>query len=515
MSDILHQLLKGVMMHIKEWVTSLLEAKLSAGETTRIAAAKKAAASTRGKKVRKGAAPAGTVKHIIDRRFAVVPVYSSMRVFKQLSAVTQWTGKELKSILRQFMPVYTPLLEEANAPDAIRFVRAAVDFILMAMYKSHDDDTLRYMTLALYRMNQYKEIFRPYRLAKNSAEGDEGHFNFPKFHSMLHYTDFIKWLGNAPDLETGHFEHMHVRYLKSLIGQTNKRKGPNGWEDQLMEHHHRLLNMQSQFDIGMAGRAMTAAEKTEQAGKPIEPTNPVDVRRFFGWPEQLGDRQPKLDTWRTVAEVEELMDALPDRKDLGRHFRQAIAVFVRESRSGAAVPTSTGRSATRDPDAVVRDDSWVLDMQVQFHAALHCYKRTGQDADDSEAIAVDIVRCAPNWQGVKGNGRYDWIWVQEYPEPGQQDTATTEEPPAVPFRGRLPAHLLYVVSIKDDNYVPPSNIELAENTDVPFAPKCAEPVYTGAFVEIYRPRDVDGLADGVYGMTVIKPVPLALREGVL
>ena len=68
---------------------------------------------------------------------------------------------------------------DIGATDAIQFIRALVDFILLASYKLHDDDTLRYLELGLYRINQFKEVFRRFRTSKR-GEGDEGHFNFLK-----------------------------------------------------------------------------------------------------------------------------------------------------------------------------------------------------------------------------------------------------------------------------------------------------------------------------------------------
>ena len=118
--------------------------------------------------------------------------------------------------------VYAPLLEEVGAQDTVRFLRAVVNFSILAMYKSYDDDTLRFITLALFRINQYKEAFRPYRAPKDSAKED-GHFNFPKFHAITHYTQMIQLLGNALDLETGHFKHKHVEFIKNPFKLTNKK----------------------------------------------------------------------------------------------------------------------------------------------------------------------------------------------------------------------------------------------------------------------------------------------------
>ena len=38
--------------------------------------------------------------------------------------------------------------------------RAIVDFILLAQYKTHDDETLRYLEQALYRIDKTKVVFK-------------------------------------------------------------------------------------------------------------------------------------------------------------------------------------------------------------------------------------------------------------------------------------------------------------------------------------------------------------------
>nr|POE61026.1 hypothetical protein CFP56_64735 [Quercus suber] len=386
------------------------------------------------------------------------------------------------------------------------------------MYRSHDDDTLRYMSLALYRMNQYKEVFRPYRPLnpKGDTDGEDiqGHFNFPKVHAMVHYTEMIKLLGPAPDLETGHFEHKHVIYVKSPYKLTNKKLG---WEDQIMEHNRRKMNMLAVFDTGFGLRPLTIAEKREQAEQSIRPTSAVDIPRFFDWLRTATKRSSRAKTtWITVAEVEEELGA-----PLGTHFRQAMAVFVRESR-GFRSPPSNQRPAQqpRDPDLLERDDSWVKGFRVQFHASIRCWKRTGQDPDDAEAAEQDIVRCAPDWQGIKGNGRYDWIWVQEYRTGSTDHGLLDETSPPLAFDGRLPARMRFIVSVQDEPesgsgpVVDPRDgtagmpIQGINDPDTPS-------VYTGVFVDLYRPKSSDGLAGAIHGMTVITPLRSAPWKGIL
>jgi hypothetical protein len=49
-------------------------------------------------------------------------------------------------------------------PNAIKFLRAVIDFITLAEYRSHDEETLGYIKYALNRINKMKEKFRNLRL---------------------------------------------------------------------------------------------------------------------------------------------------------------------------------------------------------------------------------------------------------------------------------------------------------------------------------------------------------------
>lgn len=191
---------------------------------------------------------------MIANRFASIPSFKNIRIFKRLSFVKQCTGKQQKSILRVMVPVFAPLLEEAGEPVAIQFIRAMTDFMLLAHYRSHDDVTIRYIDLALFRMNQYKEVFRRYRATKHKKDAVEddvndffdlgdvdgkhptnGHFDFIKWHSMTHYTDQIELFGNAVDLSTEPFEYDHHETWKKPIKQTNRRN----WQAQVWAQDRR------------------------------------------------------------------------------------------------------------------------------------------------------------------------------------------------------------------------------------------------------------------------------------
>ena len=116
--------------------------------------------------------------------------------------------------------------------------RAIVDFILLAQYKTHDDETLEYLDHALYRIDKTKAVFKQFRPVDKAI--DEGHFNFPKFHAMTHYTSSIREYGAADNFDTEHSEAGHKYHVKAFYGRTNKRRG---YEDQICLHNTRRTNM--------------------------------------------------------------------------------------------------------------------------------------------------------------------------------------------------------------------------------------------------------------------------------
>ena len=82
--------------------------------------------------------------------------------------------------------------------------QAIIDFILLVQYKTHDDETLRYLEQALYRIDKTKVAFQ--RLCPIDKITEEGHFNFSKFHVMTHYTACIREYGAADNFVTEHSE---------------------------------------------------------------------------------------------------------------------------------------------------------------------------------------------------------------------------------------------------------------------------------------------------------------------
>src|SRR6202046_5788928 len=149
MVDMLHQLLKGIIHYLIDWIKAHLSATITR-KRKRDADGKIALQDTGG-------------LDQLDHRFRSVPPYPGLKTFMNFNNVKQWTGVEQKAAARQLIAVVSPLLSGSDKA-MIVYARAVIDFWTLAQYSSHDDNTLEYMEHALYQMDTLKSAFRKYRI---------------------------------------------------------------------------------------------------------------------------------------------------------------------------------------------------------------------------------------------------------------------------------------------------------------------------------------------------------------
>jgi hypothetical protein len=77
-----------------------------------------------------------------------VPPYPELKIFTSFGNIKQWTGVEQKVIARQLIPIITSLLINSDKA-MIVYARAVIDFWTLAQYRSHDDETLKYLEHAM------------------------------------------------------------------------------------------------------------------------------------------------------------------------------------------------------------------------------------------------------------------------------------------------------------------------------------------------------------------------------
>lgn len=150
----------------------------------------------------------------LDRRIRCLPPAYGVRHFKNgISALSQISGIEHKNMGRILLGC---LVGSPNMPPcAITAVSAILNFIYLAQYTIHDDDTLSYMDDALTTWHQNKNVF--------IEAGVRDDLNIPKFHSLQHYVEAIHFLGTTDNYNTEMFECFHIDFAKKGYRASNKR----------------------------------------------------------------------------------------------------------------------------------------------------------------------------------------------------------------------------------------------------------------------------------------------------
>lgn len=174
--DVLHQLYQGVFRHIVDWCTLLLGPKE------------------------------------LDRRIRCLPPCYGTRHFKKgISALSQISGTERKDMAK----ILLACLIGKVSLRAIIAIRSLLDFIYLAQYPTHSEETLGYMKDALREFEGHKDIFIQLKIRSD--------LNIPKFHSLLHYIQSIRLFGTTDNYNTEMFERLHIDYAKEAWRSTNHR----------------------------------------------------------------------------------------------------------------------------------------------------------------------------------------------------------------------------------------------------------------------------------------------------
>ncbi|TFK46456.1 hypothetical protein OE88DRAFT_1638246 [Heliocybe sulcata] len=190
--DVLHQLYQGVFKHIVEWCSSIMDEKE------------------------------------LDCRMRCIPPGCGVRIFKNgISTLSQISGSERKNMAKVLLACLVGKLPERT----ILALRGLLDFIYQAQNKTHDNDTLVYLQDSLNLFHANKDIFVELGVRED--------FNIPKFHSLLHYVNSIRFFGVTDKYNTEMFERLHIDFAKEGWHSTNRRdEHPQmvSW----IEHHEKI-----------------------------------------------------------------------------------------------------------------------------------------------------------------------------------------------------------------------------------------------------------------------------------
>ncbi|KAJ6599632.1 hypothetical protein B0H10DRAFT_1825166 [Mycena sp. CBHHK59/15] len=180
--DVLHQLYQGVMKHLKAWIIEAL-----------------------------GAAE-------IDARCRHLPPNHNIRIFMNgISHISCVTGQEHDQMCRFLLGIVIdiPLPDNLSNVRLIRSIRALLDFLYLAQYPIHSDETLAQLDDALNRFHDNKDIFVDLGIRMN--------FNLPKLHFLRHYKLLITRFGTTDNFNTEYAERLHIDLAKDAYRATNHK----------------------------------------------------------------------------------------------------------------------------------------------------------------------------------------------------------------------------------------------------------------------------------------------------
>ena len=109
----------------------------------------------------------------------------------------------------------TALVGITSNHDVIRASRALLDFVHLAQYYSHTDETLQALQDTLSDFHSLKDVF--------ISLGCHKHFNIPKLHSLVHYVQSIRLFGSLDGFNTENSERLHIDYAKKAYAATNRK----------------------------------------------------------------------------------------------------------------------------------------------------------------------------------------------------------------------------------------------------------------------------------------------------
>jgi hypothetical protein len=228
--DILHQLLQGIMKKLVEWVTS----------------------------------PEAFRPSQIDARCRSLPPNHHIMTFvKGISPLSRITGLEHKHMCCILLGLIMdlPLPSGVVSSRIIRAVRTLLDFLHLAQSPSHMTDTLHRLDNSLARFHQNKDVFLDLGVCQ--------HFNFPKLHSLLHYSPSITLFGTTDNYNTEQTERLHIDFTKDGFRATNRKDE----YPQMMAwvEHCEKVDQHASF----VAWQQHAEQECDQRSTPIRPPSPV------------------------------------------------------------------------------------------------------------------------------------------------------------------------------------------------------------------------------------------------
>ena len=437
--DILHNVYLGLFKHLMQWIEDFLK------------------------------------KHdrqdLFDEVWKSLPPYPGFFVPKKAyREVTQWQGKEMRNLGRCILGVLASALrrptlaQQGPFRNALRCVRALVDFSLMAQYQSHTPETLRYMEQYLEAFHRYKGVFQEFRRSKKTREDadandeqlrlelqrelkdagpvtaaerrrrldanraqrankreeilrSQSHFNFIKLHLLVHYCSHVRQFGNIPMYSTDIGELAHKVQIKEGYRHSNK----NDASRQILDFYGRVH--------AVSMRLLTL--RTLQAGALDSDELSGDAERRFL--DGTGRYRPPMG--QIQAEGARPRRLLKARcANVGNFEQLSLSLNIPVDRIFEELVKYSRRSL-KDDERLPEDAERLGGMPIEQFGQLEIPVHAFQEIDVYE---MHHARTTGERSFRNGASRNDWVWVA---------VGTTKEYGVL--RGQLPGKLRGLFKVRN------------------------------------------------------------------
>jgi Plavaka transposase len=156
-----------------------------------------------------------------DERLKDLQTNRGFRNFKKgIDHLAQMTGREDRELQR----VTVALIAGAPkvSPKAMRCIRAFHDFLYLTQYRSHDQETIGYLSDALEIFHRTKNVFIETGVRKGKGRVVLNHFEIPKIAAFHSYAWHIPQLGSSTQFSTEIIETLHKPMAKQPYKGSNR-----------------------------------------------------------------------------------------------------------------------------------------------------------------------------------------------------------------------------------------------------------------------------------------------------
>ncbi|KAH8913575.1 hypothetical protein BT69DRAFT_1274972 [Atractiella rhizophila] len=190
-SDILHQLLKGIFLHhIVQWILALIEIERQEHGGPGISE--------------------------LERRLKFMPAFPGIRAFYMGLNFSRWSAGDAQ----QLAAIFAPAIYGLVPTPALRCTVALLEFVYFANLPVFGNEERDSLQQAKTRFFADLAAFACVRVGKDGKE--KGFDNIPKIHALHHYDDDIVNVGPVTFLSTEYSEALHSVDLKDPFRGTNK-----------------------------------------------------------------------------------------------------------------------------------------------------------------------------------------------------------------------------------------------------------------------------------------------------